>query len=55
MSTTGIILVIVFVIAMILGPIATLKTLSYFRIRRDKLRPPPPDDDNDPDKPAGFW
>lgn len=56
MSTGGIILVIVFVVAMMIGPIVALKTVSHIRMKRGvKLRPPPPDDENDPDKPTGFW
>lgn len=48
--------VIILVIALIVGPFATLRAVSYYRIKR---RPPTQtaarDDEDDPDKPSGFW
>ncbi|WP_154662460.1 hypothetical protein [Solimonas flava] len=57
MSATGTIIgVIVLVVALIVGPFATLRAISYYR---DQRKPPPAaptrDDEDDPDRPSGFW
>ena len=47
-------LILALVVAMIVGPFATLRGLSQYRARRDRKAAPPPKDD-DADKPEGFW
>ncbi|MGH8445524.1 MAG: hypothetical protein ACREVL_09655 [Solimonas sp.] len=48
--------VIILVVALIVGPFATLRAVSYYRERR-KAPPvaPKAEDEDDPDKPSGFW
>lgn len=59
MSATGTIIgVIVLVVALIVGPFATLRAISYYRDQRKPPSPPPApkrDDEDDPDRPSGFW
>ncbi|WP_020647886.1 hypothetical protein [Solimonas variicoloris] len=57
MSATGTVIgVVVLVVALIVGPFATLRAVSRYRDRR---KPPPAatkrDDEDDPDRPSGFW
>ncbi|WP_157622947.1 hypothetical protein [Solimonas soli] len=51
--------VIILVIALIVGPFATLRAVSYYRGRRSGRPATPsaarPDAEDDPDKPSGFW
>lgn len=46
-----VILIIVFIVAVLLGPFATLRAMAYWRDRRSKDAPPPArpkrDDDDD--------
>ena len=48
---------ILFIVAMLVGPFATLRALAHLRSRkRHKQNEPPPDNaDDDPDKPSGDW
>lgn len=57
MSATGTVIgVVVLVVALIVGPFATLRAVSRYRDRR---KPPPAapkrDYEDDPDRPSGFW
>ena len=49
--------IIILVVALIVGPFATLRAVSYYRIKRRPGLPTAPkaDDEDDPDKPSGFW
>ena len=50
--------IIILVVALIVGPFATLRAVSYYRIKRRPTSPPAPrqaDDEDDPDPPSGFW
>lgn len=46
---------ILFVVAMLAAPFATLRALSHLRARKLKRKPPPPEDPDDPDKRSGYW
>lgn len=58
--------VLVLVVALIVGPFATLRAVSHFRGRRQNGAPPaakpgspadrqPDAEAEDPDKPSGYW
>lgn len=58
--------VLVLVVALIVGPFATLRAVSHFRSRRQNDMPPvakpgtpadrqPDAEAEDPDKPSGYW
>ena len=55
--------VLALVVALIVGPFATLRAVSHFRSKPPPPAPPPapevgqqaPPDDQDPDRPTGFW
>lgn len=49
---------ILFIVAMLAAPFATLRALGAIRDRRrrrQRQRENPPEDEQDPDKPSGFW
>ena len=55
MNTT-VIWVLILVVALIVGPFATLRAVSHYKTRKaTRAAPPKPDDEDDPDKPKGFW
>lgn len=56
MSTT-VILVLVLVVALIVGPFATLRAVSHYKARKQSAakKPAEADEPDDPDKPKGFW
>lgn len=46
---------ILFVVAMLAAPFATLRAMAHLRKRRrHRTRPAPERDQDDPDKPAGY-
>ncbi|WP_420467135.1 hypothetical protein [Panacagrimonas sp.] len=45
---------ILFVVAMLAAPFATLRALSHLRARKLK-RKPPPEEPDEPDRPSGYW
>ena len=55
--TATVVWVLVLVVALIVGPFATLRAVSHYKARRQATTRKPEDDDgpDDPEKPRGFW
>ncbi|MFT4045151.1 MAG: hypothetical protein QM661_00470 [Solimonas sp.] len=47
--------VIILVVVLLVGPFATLRAVSYNRVKRRSTKASPPKADDDPDEPSDFW